>query len=406
MILLCGIILLFGFLGSWFFEKTGIPDILFLITIGLLIGPVLKLIDPLSLKGITSLFGSLALIIILFYGGLELDFHIIFQKFVASSLLFIFTFIATITLITGLFYLYGYSFVNSLLFGSALSCISSTIVVSLIGNLTVSEETKTVLVIESIMSDVFSIVLAVFLLKFLHTGESGVAYFAGSIGYHLLIPVASAVIIGFLWLLTLEALRGKDFLYMLSLALLFILYSGFEIAGTSGALFVLIFGIVLSNEDHLFRFLKISRERIFDVKFIEMHKEISFLVRTFFFVYIGIIFSPGTISYKLISIVLGTFFIIILVRWAVVFLFTRAFKSHSYERKIFFYMIPRGLASAVIAGLPYVYNVKGTEEFSDMTLILILLTNLFMVVGLMLVRRENQKKADLIKPEERPVGPA
>ncbi len=116
--------------------------------------------------------------------------------------------IATIILITGLFYLSGYNFVTSLLFGSALSCISSTIVVSLIGNLAVSEETKTVLVIESIMSDVFSIVLAVFLLKFIHTGESGVAYFAGSLGYHLLIPLASAVIIGFLWLLALEALRG------------------------------------------------------------------------------------------------------------------------------------------------------------------------------------------------------
>jgi cell volume regulation protein A len=77
-----GLIILLGFMGSLFFERTKIPDILILIFIGLLIGPILTeytnfgLLDDPEMKDTITFFAphfaALALVIILFDGGLNL----------------------------------------------------------------------------------------------------------------------------------------------------------------------------------------------------------------------------------------------------------------------------------------------------------------------------------------------
>jgi len=68
---IAGIIILIGFLGSLLFERLKIPDVLVLLGIGVLLGPVLNLFDPKSLMKFAEYFGSLALMITLFEGGMD-----------------------------------------------------------------------------------------------------------------------------------------------------------------------------------------------------------------------------------------------------------------------------------------------------------------------------------------------
>ncbi len=65
-----GGIILIGFLGSLFFDKTRIPDILILIVIGLFLGPEeMGLMTRSAIEDLVPVFSLAALIIILFDAG-------------------------------------------------------------------------------------------------------------------------------------------------------------------------------------------------------------------------------------------------------------------------------------------------------------------------------------------------
>jgi cell volume regulation protein A len=71
---LLGILLVIGFLADFLFKKTNFPDILILLALGFLIGPVLKWVDPAQLAPYSQLIASLALVVIIFNAGIEFEF--------------------------------------------------------------------------------------------------------------------------------------------------------------------------------------------------------------------------------------------------------------------------------------------------------------------------------------------
>lgn len=68
---IAGAIILVGFLGNVAFEKFKIPDVLVLLGIGVVLGPVFHLIDHRLLSSFAESFGMFALIVILFEGGMD-----------------------------------------------------------------------------------------------------------------------------------------------------------------------------------------------------------------------------------------------------------------------------------------------------------------------------------------------
>src|SRR3989304_817642 len=73
MLLAAAVTIFLGVIGEAFFKRTGIPDIAFLMVLGIIIGPVLGIIQPEVVIEIVPYFAALALIIIMFDGGLHLD---------------------------------------------------------------------------------------------------------------------------------------------------------------------------------------------------------------------------------------------------------------------------------------------------------------------------------------------
>lgn len=70
-ILFIGLLLVLGHIFSSLFEKTRLPDVLPLMVLGMLMGPVLHLVDPQSFGQAGEIFTTLALIVVLFKSGLE-----------------------------------------------------------------------------------------------------------------------------------------------------------------------------------------------------------------------------------------------------------------------------------------------------------------------------------------------
>ena len=84
---LVGGLLVVAFLANRVFGLTRIPDVLVLMMLGVLLGPVLGLVQPGTLAQTTNLLGTLAIILVLFEGGLELNLRDTLKHFPGSLLL-------------------------------------------------------------------------------------------------------------------------------------------------------------------------------------------------------------------------------------------------------------------------------------------------------------------------------
>jgi len=56
-------------------------------------------------------------------------------------------------------------------------------------------------------------------------------------------------------------------------------------------------------------------------------------------------------------------------------------------------MMPRGLASAVLATLPVSANIKGSTSFVDYTFAIIVLTNVLMTFGVFITEKRSKVTA-------------
>ena len=100
-LLAAGVVIFLGVAGEAFFKKTGIPDVAFLMILGVIIGPVFGLlIQPEAVIQVVPYFAALALIIIMFDGGLNLDIKHVIKTAHFSVTLAILGFILSVVIIT------------------------------------------------------------------------------------------------------------------------------------------------------------------------------------------------------------------------------------------------------------------------------------------------------------------
>lgn len=120
------------------------------------------------------------------------------------------------------------------------------------------------------------------------------------------------IALGFAWLFALKKVATMSFSYMLTLGIVMIGYAASESLGGSGALSALFFGLILGNEKTIITSLgqrlnekteKISLCVEDGLKRFEA--EIAFLIRTFFFVFLGIIASISSIDLLLSGVLLS-----------------------------------------------------------------------------------------------------
>jgi len=170
---LLGILLIIGFLAEYLFRKTSIPDILILIVLGYLIGPVLYIVEPSDLTPATQVIATLALVVILFDGGLNLDLSRILRS-AHRAVLLVSLGIGISMAATAAFayYLLEWGLPNSLLLGAIVSGTSPSIVMPLISRARVTDEISSVLSLESALNGALVIIIALVVLDIMSTGTA------------------------------------------------------------------------------------------------------------------------------------------------------------------------------------------------------------------------------------------
>jgi len=160
-ILAVGLLIFFGHFLADFFQRTKVPDVLVLMLAGILLGPVLGLIGPADFGRVGPVFTTLALIIILFEGGIHLNVRHLGAAAADTFAIALGTLAATVLLLSYLAELMlGVDFFTALFVGTTLGGTSSAVVVPLIRVLRLDPKPSTVLFLESALTDVVVIVIA------------------------------------------------------------------------------------------------------------------------------------------------------------------------------------------------------------------------------------------------------
>jgi potassium/hydrogen antiporter len=392
---IAGLIIFIGFFGGIAFERTKISDILILLCIGILLGPVLRLIDPDVLTHFAEYFGAFALMIILFDGGMDLDIDRLVKEFGFAFILVCISFGVTVLLISlFLHYHMGWSTIRSIFMASILGCTSAAIVIPVTGVMSVKAETKTILSLESALSDVFAVVLAISILQSVSLENIGIEKPFRQIASSFSVAIVVGVAAGFLWMKILDIFRGRKYSYMITLAAILVLYSLVEFLGGSGFIAILIFGIILGNCHDFLHIMRMTCTTPLDDTIKFFHGEVTFFIRTFFFVYLGMILSPDFINPEVLYISVLLVAIIFVARYISVQATGRITGKKTDDKDAIVFMIPRGLATAVLATFPVAENLKGYDNFTEYAFGVIIMTNIIMTMGIYFTEKRIHKKND------------
>lgn len=383
-----GGLLALAFAANRLYRLTRVPDVILLMLVGLLLGPILGWINAREFQPVTHILGTLALILILFEGGLELNLRDTLRRFPGGILLAVLAFglsMSLIALVAWKSHLFAVR--PALLIGAVLGCVSSTIVLPVLQQIRVSVPVRLTLVVEASLSDVLGVLAVTILLNFGPGHAASLAGFMAETFSKLVLGVLIAVIAGLLWARLLPALSEQRFWQALTFSAVLLLYAGAQAISHGGLIAALAFGLTLANARHAGPRLL---ESVFSpppstaehhLQILSFHSELAFLVRSFFFILLGIIVELARLrGYALLAV--GVIAALVFARWVAVKMSSWSWgEPDRRARDMAAWIFPRGLITAVLA--IQVIAARGAEFafLPALAFATILFTNFLVVIA-------------------------
>jgi cell volume regulation protein A len=375
---LAGIFILIGYVSDYIFRRFGLPDIIILLAIGVMLGPFFGVIERADIIDFAPLLSALVITIILFDGGLNMNYERVIKgsgrAIVLAGTGVVLTMIVTMLVTVPML---GWAPEMGLLLGAIIGGTSAAIVIPLANKVNSNQKTSTLLSLESAYTDVIVImvVLAIIQVITVQTNPDVLSFVSRGIVNGFLIGAAIGIIVGLAWMRALIAMKTA-YEDILTLAIAFVLYGITEFLGGSGPVAALAFGITFGNASRIFRSLKHElphvRDTTVEVSAKKFHSQISFMVRAIFFVFLGLIISVSSTGMIIAGIVIALtlFFARIGASWI------STYKDQELRKDMWLisFMLPRGLAAAVAAQLPLLYNIEGASVFTDLAFVVIVAT--------------------------------
>ncbi len=363
---------------------TRVPDIVVLLLLGIAVGPVTHSIAPDAFQHSIGVLGMLALILIFFEGGLELRLQDVVRNLPGALLLSGLCFalsVALVGLVTHV--LLHFDWIDSLLIGAALGSTSGSVVLPALQQMDVPERLKVTLTLESSVGEILA-VLTVGTLVTIAGTESLFSGLVVGFSRHVIVDVVLGIGAGAAWWKLWPLLYNQQFANALNLGVVLAVFSVCRLAGGSGLLAELIFGLTLANLPRTPHMTRIG------TRMVAFHAEFTFLVRSFFFVVLGIMAQVVSKSYVLpiiailVALIIARAASVFATRWSIR-------ESTPADDELLFLMLPRGLITAVLA--LQIVNARGPvfHFLPAMAFTVVLVTNIFVVIAAFRVRPSAQQ---------------
>jgi len=349
-------IFLIGVAGEIVFRRTRIPDALWLILAGILLGPVAGLLPRAQLLFVAPYFAALTLVVILFEGGSRLRITEVVRGAPRSLALALLTFTASVVVVTlavrgasAIGWLpSSWTWMHAVLLGAILGGSSYIVIMPAMLQARASTRLANLVGLESAFTDILCVVTASAVVDILVNREGAGAPLV-ALGRSFGIGLGIGVVAGGLWFFLLGWLRESEHAYPVTLAGLFILYVIVERAGGSPALGVLTFAVVLGNASWIGTRARLSDELDIGHEVRGVHRQLVFIIKSFFFTFIGAMLGPpwGLFAFGLLLAGL-----LLAVRLPTARFATAGRTYTPVERRVAAVSLPRGLAAGVLATLP------------------------------------------------------
>jgi len=390
-----GILVFLAHLFTGVFSRTRIPDVILLIIIGICVGPVFGLISPSQFGAVGPVFTTITLIIILFESGITLRLGTLRSALGGAMTLAPLGFFSTMLVATGFaLWLTDLELIPAFILGAIVGSTSEAVIIPLVRQIKMGDETQTLLSVESSVNDVLSIVIVVALIGAYQLGEVEIGSIFGDLIASFIVAIAFGIVGAFIWSILLNRIHAIKNAMFTTPAFVFVIFGIVETLGFSGAIAALAFGITIGNIEAIrFPLFKApwggepvgltQAEKVF-------FSEVAFLLKTFFFVYLGI-------SLELIG---GWPIIVGVILTAIAFILRIPAVKVSVRKSIpvkdisvMAVMVPKGLAAVVLASIPLQQGVIGGELIKNIAYSIVLLS--IVVTSMLVLLIEKTKFAEL-----------
>ncbi|MGD2141867.1 MAG: cation:proton antiporter [Candidatus Bathyarchaeota archaeon] len=386
-IVLFSVTIILSYFSGLIYSKIKVPDIVWLLVFGFLLGPILGLIEKEVYVEASQIMGVVALNIITFGAGIDTDIEALREVLTKSAALATMTFITIVLAMGAIVRLYPpfpLSVWEGMLLGTMIAGISTVSILSILDRLQVLmpeiDATRTILALESTIVDPMRIVVALTIIRMVKFANLDLITSVRSIYTTFILASVLGISFGLFWASLLHRLRGKRYNYVLTIAFIFLVYFLMEsfTGQGGGTIATFAFGIALANHraftKRLGLSLRIDRESI-----VEFNQEISFFVKSYYFVYMGLI---ATISRQYIVLGIMLTAVVIAMRAMVGTLVGRVLNFSERELVISRLMFPLGTSALVMTQLPLIYDpgqtvFKHPEIYHNMLLPVLLGTVVF-----------------------------
>lgn len=368
-IIVLGLLIFLSHIFNQLFDKTKIPNVLLLLLIGIIIGPLSGIITIDFFGELGNIFTTITLIVILFESGAGLHFKEIKKAIGSATVLTLVNFVVTILITSWISrWLLDVDVMSSVFIGAIVGGTSSAVVIPMVKQLKMGEKSTSVLILESALSDVLCLVVGLALLDGIAENVVSPQLILLKMWKAFVFAIAIGLVSGILWSAFIGKLRSVKNSMFTTLAFVFILYGFVELLGLNGGIAVLSFGILLGNIDGLneskkYRRVFAFKSSGFNPNERDFFSEIVFIMQTYFFVYVGISLQFGALAIY----ATGLLIVLLIIGFripGVIYLTGRNISKP--EKTIMSVMTPKGLVPAVLASLPLQRGLAHGEIILDL----------------------------------------
>jgi potassium/hydrogen antiporter len=351
-----------------------------LIVVGIMLGPhVTGFASPADFGKVGPVMSTVALIVVLLLGGVELDLNALARALRPTVYLALTTFVMTMALVAaaGMLWL-GLGWLTAIMLGAILGGTSSAVVIPLVRGLGLPDYPATILTLESALTDVLTVVLATALMQAAATRQAGInpGHLLGAVLSSMGMASITGVVGGIAWLAALRIGRRNEDAVIATIAFAFLVYGVAEGLHFNGGIAVLAFGLTLSNRERM----RISELRpLRGLQFGKLgpreqaaNRQAQFLLKVFFFVYLGmsIPFHDGW----LVGLACAVVLVVYMGRHALAKMSLDRARVSWDEAAAVCALAPKGLAAAVLASQPKQLGIAGGDAIASFTFMVVLVS--------------------------------
>lgn len=398
-ILIAGIIILLSLFSIRISKKLEIPLLIMFLLVGMLAGS----------EGIGRIYfdnalvaqnlGTIALMFIIFSGGLETKKEDVKKSLYPSGTLATLGVLLTAGLSgVAVYYLTDFTLKEALLFSAMVSSTDAAAVMSILGDSKLKKDIKSVVEIESGSNDPMAYALILFLLSFFKEGES-TSIVTGII--FLLKQITLGAIIGYIFGVVTLPLANyikivrEEFLTIHLIAILFICFGLATVLDGNGFLAIYIAGIMIGNKKFNYKLNSIRNMRL-----------ITWFMQIGMFVMLGLLVFPSQLlGYIFIGSLLSVIMIIV-IRMLVVYSLLWSFKFNYKEKFFISWAGLKGAVPIIFATMAITEGLPNAQGMFNLTFYIVVFSVLLQGMTLKYVGKklnlfeENQEEDKFIEIEE------